>query len=58
MDEHARNAIDKQFNKIVYLVKKLDSRLDELQVLLSGGVALQKKKVPVFKNTPTLLEFK
>jgi hypothetical protein len=58
MDEHTKNAIDKQFNKIVYLVKKLDSRLEELSVLLASGRIVDKKKVPVIKNTPTLLEFK
>jgi hypothetical protein len=58
MDEHAKNAIDKQFNKIVYLVKKLDSRLEELSVLLASGRIVDKKKVPVIQNKPVFVDFK
>jgi hypothetical protein len=58
MEQHKTNAIDKQFNKIVYLIKKLDTRMEELQTLLSGGPISERKKVPVILAKPTLLEFK
>jgi len=58
MEEHQKNAISKQFNKILYLVKKLDGRLEELEELLKTGQTMEKKKLPVYQNKPTLLEFK
>jgi hypothetical protein len=58
MEEHQKNAISKHFNKIIYLVKKLDARLEELEGLLKTGQTMEKKKVPVYENKPTLLEFK
>jgi hypothetical protein len=58
MEQSTVDAINRQFNKIIYLVKKLDTRLEELNMLLKSGKMPEKKKAPVYEEKTTLLEFK